>query len=115
MAITDSAHSVPRFCINGADLFDHLVTVYINENKPIGQIKDMVIYQHGEDGGMSFSSNDKGFIMDGITVDVSPQGLINLYWSQDFSVEMKALSIAFAVHMALTIKKELCNRPTTAS
>ena len=44
LVIKDETFGIPRFCINGAEIEDHPVKVYISPEHTVGIIKDDMIY-----------------------------------------------------------------------
>ena len=105
LVVKDKKFEILRFCINGAELVDHPLTVYISADCTVGIIKDNTI-SVTEDAGsgipiQSDSHTGCDYYVGNDNINCRSD-VITLQWTTSTSVEMKALTLAFAIQCALT-------------
>ena len=96
---------VARFCINGAELVDHPLRIYISADCTIGTINQKKVYITEEADNeipIQYDSHTGCDYYVGNDNINCRSDVITLQWTTSTSVEIKALTLAFAIQCALT-------------
>ena len=105
LVVRDEKFRISRFCINGAELVDHPLRIYISPDCTVGTINQKKVYitedainaipiQYDSHTGCDYYVGN-----DNINCR---SDVITLQWTASTSVEMKAITLAFAIQCALT-------------
>ena len=107
LVVKDEKLGITRFCINGAELVNHPLTVYISSDCTVGTIENNKIYINTDsannNNGIPIQSDSQTGCDYYIGNDIIScrSDVITLLWTASTSVEMKALTLAFAIQCAI--------------
>ena len=105
LVVRDEKFGIYRFCINGAELVDHPLTVYISADCTVGMVRNNTIYITENPGSgipirIDLNASNSYYI--GSNSITYGSDMITLRYTSGTPVTIKALTIAFAIQCALT-------------
>ena len=105
LVVKDEKFGISRFCINGSELVNHPLKVYVTSDCTVGTIKQNTVYVSEDAGpGIPIQSDlhtVNSYYVGRNTINCRSD-VITLQWTTRTSVEMKALTLAFVIQCALT-------------